>query len=147
VINDKPYGALITGGLGYTPTIYLTSFFSLITVEVGPVEPPIPTPTPSGGGGTVPFGGLRPYYADDKRLVTITIKMGQQTWVEKYIVTADRAKVIVKIIEVINKLRAKAQVSISQVTNKTKNAAKVSISSVKNAINKVSAKLKGKDFD
>jgi hypothetical protein len=143
MINDKPYGALITGGLGYNPSIYLTSFFSLITVEVGPV-PPVQPPS---GGGTVPFGGLQPYFADDRRLVTITIKMGQKTWIEKYIVTADRAKVIVKTIEIINKYKSKAQVSIAKITNKTKNAAKVSVSSVKNAFAKVSTKLKGKDSD
>ena len=115
MINQYPYGALITKGLGYDNTIYITSFFHLITVEVSPIPPII------GGGGTtagpLPYGPFQPYYDEHRRLVRITIHLGGKMWVEEYIVTLHRADVIVNIINLINKWKIRGQINIFALRN------------------------------
>jgi len=96
---------LLTRGLGGDATNVILSKFSLgfITVTVEPVPPDY-----TGGFGSV-------YIPDPEeafKLVTITVRYKSQTWKKTYLVRIFQSTVIIKVIDVINKITTNISIAV-----------------------------------
>lgn len=100
-INDKPYGALITTGLGYSYSTYITANIFSLELGLEVVVPPVEEEKPRGGtiwgGGTVyvPF----PEHLRKKRKLLIFTVNGPDNfhWKKEYLVDINKVDYVVKI--------------------------------------------------
>lgn len=116
MINDKPYGSLITMGLGYDASTLITSFFGLVTVTVTEVPIEVPQRGSGAGGGTV----YTPYPEElrrNRRLVTITIRLGNdQVWTTERILPLEKAQLIVRAMNFVNKMALKSRIIVNSIS-------------------------------
>ena len=116
------YSGLITGGLGMPACCGLiTMGFGVFRCKIEIVDPPNP-PVGGGGGGHVPVGGhfgqrghhvplTRPLTHTSK-LIVVSVKYKDHTWRKTYTVDKVRAKIAIRLVNVINKIKDKITVGV-----------------------------------
>jgi len=120
-INDKPFGALITNGLGYSPSILITSFFSLI-LEVEIVIPPVVPPKGTVGGGGTIYVPYPEHLRRKRRLIIFTVQSaGGFYWRKEYLVDIFKVNYIVQVVNITSKILNMAEASYKVSVNSVKN--------------------------
>lgn len=110
-------GTILTKGLGGDCTALIIGGNRLyIQVDV---EPPIEPEVPGSGGTGGSWQPRAPYHwdreEDDRRRVTITVKVRGNTYQQQYLVDAQRAAYIVKVANFINSARARLSVGVQNI--------------------------------
>ena len=130
-INNKSYGALITNGLGYSPSILITGFFSLL-IEVQVVVPPKPGAISGGGTIYVPY----PEHLRRKRrlvIFTVTTASGFH-WKREYLIDLVKAEYVVKVMNItsrfLNAAESTYKVAVVGIKNLTESV-KTSVGNLK----------------
>lgn len=114
------YSGLITGGLGMPACCGLiTMGFSVFKCTIEIVNPPKP-PSGGGGGGHVPVGRvgsvpLTRQLHHSSKLVTVTVQYKDHKWKKTYTVEKTRAKIVVSIVNFINKAKKHVMVGVDAV--------------------------------
>jgi len=120
-INNNPYGALITNGLGYSPSILITGFFSLL-IEVQVVIPPVVPPGGAVGGGGTIYVPYPEHLRKKRRLVIFTVTNASGFhWKREYLVDLVKAEYIVKVVNI-----------TSRFLNAAESTYKVAVGGIKN---------------
>lgn len=123
-IFTKPWGPLITGGLGTSACCGLIigglgSFSCFVGIT--------PPPNPGTGGGSVAIhpGVMVPWPTNLKRkpntrAIVVTVRMKDKKWTKNYLIPERRTKLAVSVIRILNVTTSKVSVGVSAVSRASK---------------------------
>jgi len=109
--------SIITNGLGSTPSnlILGTAHLGFLEVIVEPEPPVIPPQTPSGGAGG-DYEPIRP-----RHKITFVIRHKGSTWQKEYIVDQSTGNIVIRILNVWNKVKNRINITVQSIKRKLGN--------------------------